>query len=107
MLFQQIYKIVQAIPTGKITTYGVIAKAIHLKDARKVGWALHKNPNPQLIPCHRVVNRTGHLASNFVFGGKDIQRLRLVSEGVLFIKLDQVDLTQCLWIPPIPFATEK
>ncbi|MBQ9480918.1 MAG: MGMT family protein, partial [Clostridia bacterium] len=47
-----------------------------------VGNALHANPEPGVIPCHRVVNRNGCLAPAFAFGGREIQKQLLESEGV-------------------------
>ena len=52
------------------------------KMARAVGNALHKNPEPGVIPCHRVVNAKGQLAGAFAFGGEDAQASLLRNEGV-------------------------
>jgi len=97
-VFEQIKKIVKKIPKGKVTTYGMIARILGIKDARVVGWALHKNKNPQ-IPCYRVVNRFGHLASNYVFGGREKQKEKLKREGVKFINESQVNLKTNFWKP--------
>jgi methylated-DNA-protein-cysteine methyltransferase related protein len=43
---------------------------------------LHKNKNPDEIPCHRVVNSKGELAKNYRFGGREGQKKRLTAEGV-------------------------
>ena len=50
---------------------------------------LHSNPDPEHIPCHRVVNAQGQLSRSYAFGGIDAQRRLLESEGVVF-KNDQV-----------------
>lgn len=55
------------------------------RNARFVGYALHSNPEPGVIPCHRVVFRDGSLAPGFAFGGSERQRLLLEEEGVVFI----------------------
>ena len=47
-----------------------------------MGYALHFNPSPGIIPCHRVVNRCGRLAPAFAFGGIDVQKSLLGAEGV-------------------------
>ena len=52
--------------------------------SRVVGYALHVNPNPERIPCHRVVNRFGEVSSAFAFGGGNRQRELLLKEGVEF-----------------------
>ncbi len=96
--FERIYEIVRQIPTGKVATYGQVAwLAGNPRWARVVGYALHSNPNPAQIPCHRVVNRTGALAQGFVFGGAAVQRTRLAAEGVSFREDGTVDLEACLW----------
>lgn len=95
--FDEVYKVVKLIPKGKVTTYGEIARALGTKDARKVGWALHANPDPK-TPCHRVVNKDGKLAANFVFDGEAEQRRRLESEEIVF-EGNKVDLEKYIWIP--------
>lgn len=66
--FQEVYRIIKRIPYGKVATYGQIAMlAGNSRMARQVGWALHKNPDPENIPCHRVVNRSGGLTPAFAF----------------------------------------
>lgn len=87
----QVYTYVKNIPAGKVTTYGSIARAIKTSP-RVVGSALHKNPDPTSIPCHRVVNSRGALAQNFAFGGKEGQQLKLEKEGVV-ITNGQVNLS--------------
>ena len=50
--------------------------------ARAVGNALHKNPDPDNIPCFRVVNARGALAGEFAFGGPGQQAKLLEAEGL-------------------------
>lgn len=77
---------------GKVATYGQIAElAGDRKMARAVGNALHKNPEPGVIPCHRVVNAKGELAGEFAFGGPVAQAKLLMAEGVEIIN-GKVDL---------------
>lgn len=84
-VFEEIYKIVSSIPTGSVTTYGTVARlAGNPRLARVVGYALHANPAPGIIPCHRVVNRLGEVSSAFAFGGGNRQRELLEAEGVEF-----------------------
>ena len=81
---EKVYEIVKKIPKGKVTTYGTIAiKLGNKRWSRQVGWALHSNRSSS-VPCHRVVDRTGRVASNFAFDGAKEQRRRLESEGVGF-----------------------
>ena len=94
-LFEEIYKEVKAIPKGRVATYGQIAAlAGNYRAARAVGWALHVNPDPENIPCHRVVNRFGGLSSAFAFGGELEHMRRLIADGVevsdeLIVDLDK------------------
>ncbi len=80
---EKVYEIVKKIPKGKVTTYGAIAKKLHMSP-RTVGTALHLNPYEGEVPCHRVVNRDGRIAPGFAFGGIGAQRKLLEAEGVRF-----------------------
>ena len=96
-LFERIYQFVKTVPAGKVVTYGQVAAAIGApRCARQVGWALHVNPEPGVIPCHRVVNREGRLAPAFAFGGTDAQARLLQAEGVN-VENGYVDLETYLW----------
>ncbi|MBR5156254.1 MAG: MGMT family protein [Clostridia bacterium] len=96
--YQEIYDLVRQIPKGKVTTYGNIAKMLgRPRSSRVVGYALHVNPEPQTIPCHRVVNREGRLAPGFAFGGPDVQKQLLENEGVIVNSDNCVDLEKYLW----------
>lgn len=96
--FERIYAVVRRIPRGKVATYGQVALlAGNPRWSRVVGYALHVNPAPGEIPCHRVVNREGRTAKAFAFGGEDMQRLLLTEEGVTFRPDGTVDLAACLW----------
>ncbi|WP_408070319.1 methylated-DNA--[protein]-cysteine S-methyltransferase [Butyrivibrio sp. JL13D10] len=80
---KRIYEAVKKIPKGKVATYADVAEmAGDRKMARAVGNALHKNPDPGTIPCHRVVNSKGELAGEYAFGGAWKQAQILESEGV-------------------------
>lgn len=82
-IYDRIYEAVLQIPFGRVATYGQIAVMAGNKNyARIVGNALHRNPAPGVIPCHRVVNAKGRLAPNFAFGGSDEQKKLLESENI-------------------------
>ena len=92
--FENVYDLVKKVPKGKVVTYGEIARAIgNPRMSRQVGWALHVNPKPGVIPCHRVVNRFGELSSAFAFGGVNRQAELLSEEGVEVID-NKVDLNK-------------
>ncbi len=96
--YERIYEVVKQIPKGKVATYGQIALlAGNPRWARVVGYALHQNPAPGVIPCHRVVNREGRVAAVFAFGGGEVQRELLEQEGVVFREDGTVDLTVYRW----------
>jgi O-6-methylguanine DNA methyltransferase len=80
---KRIYEAVKMIPRGKVATYGKVAElAGDRKMARAVGNALHKNPDPDSIPCYRVVNSKGRLAGEFAFGGAGEQAKLLEADGI-------------------------
>jgi len=77
-------------------SYGQVAMlAGNPRWARVVGYALHVNPEPGTIPCHRVVQKSGKVASGFAFGGPEIQKQLLESEGVTFVDEFTVDMDKC------------
>lgn len=89
---KRIYEAVKKIPAGHVATYGQIAElAGDKKMARAVGNALHKNPDPENIPCFRVVNAKGELAGEFAFGGAGAQAKLLAAEGIEVVN-GRVDL---------------
>ncbi len=91
--FEKIYEVVRSIPEGKVATYGQVAfLAGNYRWARVVGYALHVNPEPGVIPCHRVVKRNGMVAPGFAFGGGDVQRRLLEAEGIVFESDGRIDL---------------
>ena len=83
---RRIYEAVKKIPRGKVATYGQVAEmAGNKKMARAVGNALHKNPDPEKIPCYRVVNAKGELAGEFAFGGEGAQARLLQADGIAVV----------------------
>ena len=94
--FNAVYEFVKTVPEGKVVTYGDVARAIGKPRAsRQVGWALHGNPYQGIVPCHRVVFKDGSLTQGFAFGGREVQKALLVSEGVEFIEEYKVDINKC------------
>ena len=83
--YEKIYDVVRRIPRGAVATYGqVAALAGNRRWARVVGYALHVNPNPDEIPCYRVVTKEGNVSPAFAFGGENRQRELLEADGVEF-----------------------
>ena len=89
---KRIYEAVKKIPKGCVATYGKVAEmAGNPRMSRAVGNALHKNPDPEHIPCYRVVNSKGELAGAFAFGGENVQKKLLEADGIEVIN-GNVDL---------------
>jgi len=89
--------IIQAIPRGKVATYGQIAKmAGNPHGARQVVWILHSSTKKNNLPWHRVINSKGEVAINDP-NGKSEQRELLLDEGVEFKSEFRVDLYRYLW----------
>ncbi|MBQ8029572.1 MAG: MGMT family protein [Clostridia bacterium] len=91
--FEKIYEVVKTIPKGKVMSYGQVALlAGNPRWSRVVGYALHVNPQPMVIPCHRVVMKDGSLSKGFAFGGENAQRALLESEGIKFCEDEKVEM---------------
>lgn len=91
--FDKVYEAVKLIPKGSVASYGQIAEAIGNKRlSRVVGYALHVNPEPGVIPCHRVVKCDGGVSGAFAFGGANRQVELLKAEGVGFLDDSHVDM---------------
>lgn len=96
--FKRVYEVVEQIPEGMVATYGQVALLAGApRSARYVGYALHGNPRPGEIPCHRVVFADGRICEGFAFGGPDVQRQLLLDEGVAFKDPMHVDFDQSRW----------
>ena len=98
--FSKVYAVVRDIPRGSVMRYGEVARlAGNPRASRAVGFALHRNPAPGVIPCHRVVFRDGSLSPGFAFGGREVQRRLLEEEGVRFTPDGRVDMALCAVFP--------
>jgi methylated-DNA-protein-cysteine methyltransferase-like protein len=105
---EQVYEIVRGIPSGRVMTYGQIAKLIpppatidpiayRRIRARWVGYAMADCPED--VPWQRVVNAKGEI-SRRMGHGPHIQRDLLEQEGVVFAADGSINLNACLWRPP-------
>ena len=99
--FEKVYAVVRLIPSGRVTTYGAIARSIGSPGAaRMVGWALNKSyANQGFIPAHRVVNRKGQLTGKIHFGGMEIMKDLLASEGIRILDDQVVNFADHFWDP--------
>lgn len=79
-LRDRVYKLMAALPSNKVTTYGdMAALAGSPRAARVVGGIAHTGPTE--LPWHRLVNAQGGLAVGFP-GGQDVQRQLLLRDGI-------------------------
>lgn len=100
VFMQLVPQVVRLIPEGKVTTYGLIARALgRPRSARIVGWAVLRLPNGHDVPAHRLVNRVGYLSGGWHFGHPQVMRDLLLEEHVRFVNEYQVDLVACVWDP--------
>ncbi|MES2747547.1 MAG: MGMT family protein [Bacteroidota bacterium] len=100
--FERVYHIVRQIPTGKVTSYGAIAKALGTaRSARMVGWAMNAAHNLEDVPAHRVVNRIGMLSGKHHFDGTNLMQQLLENEGVEVIDNQIVNFEQHFWQPDV------
>jgi methylated-DNA-protein-cysteine methyltransferase-like protein len=102
-IYDQIYNLVRLIPTGRVTTYGAIAKALGVASgARLVGYAMNSSHGlTPPIPAHRVVNRVGLLSGKHHFGPNDEMKQLLESEGLTITddKIERFDAH--FWNPSV------
>jgi O-6-methylguanine DNA methyltransferase len=100
---RKVYALLLAIPIGKVTTYGALARKVGGKRyARAVGTAVATNPLSLVIPCHRVVPASLRVGNYGMPGRKPsdggyVKRGLLEREGVVF-RGDRVS-AESLWKP--------
>ncbi len=97
-LASRTYALVRACPPGRVTTYGLLAKAIgYPRAARVIGWFMNKCPRD--VPAQRVINSKGELSGSRAFGSPDLMRQLLENEGITFDDNGRVDLKRYGWDP--------
>jgi methylated-DNA-protein-cysteine methyltransferase-like protein len=98
-LHQRIFDLVEAIPTGKVATYGQIGGMVGGCSGRIVGFALAslRYAASRKVPWQRVINRQGKISLT----GPDaaLQRALLEDEGVRFNSEGVIDLAEFGWKP--------
>jgi len=98
--FQKVYKVVKMIPSGRVSTYGLIAKYLgSTKSSRVVGYAMNASHQNSEIPAHRVVNRVGLLSGKHHFSGTTLMKDLLESEGVKIQNDRVVNFKKVVWDP--------
>ncbi|MHB8134600.1 MAG: MGMT family protein [Anaerolineaceae bacterium] len=94
-----IYEIVRNIPSGKVASYGQIARMVPRCTARMVGFAMASTPENQDIPWQRVINSKGEISPHGAGFGSALQRSLLEQEGIIFDLENKIDLDQFGWQP--------
>lgn len=91
---QKVYEIVKNIPYGKVMTYKQIGEKLGSKAYQAIGQVLKNNPDPNNIPCHRVIKSNGQIGGYFGHIDDEISKIKtdlLLSEGVKIVngKIDK------------------
>ena len=93
---ERVWLIIAAIPYGRVTTYGDIARLAGApRAARQVGGVLKKLPEGSSLPWHRVVNRQGRISLQ----GDDFirQQTALAAENIELSSQQTIDLGKYRW----------
>ncbi|WP_345977516.1 MGMT family protein [Sulfurimonas sp. HSL3-7] len=93
----EVYKAIEKIPKGRVTTYGAIACYLNTNAIRAVGTAVGKNPYAPKVPCHRVVLANGSIGSYSGEGGVERKIELLRQEGVAVEKGKIIDFEKRLF----------
>ena len=91
---ERCYKILRKVPSGKVTTYKEIAKALHSKAYRAVGNAMNKNPYAPEVPCHRVVKNDGNVGG-FASGTKN--KIQMLKKERIIIENGKINLDKYIY----------
>ena len=98
--FEKVYRVVEQIPCGRVTSYGAIAKYLGTpKSARMVGWAMNASHLKPKVPAHRVVNRIGMLSGKHHFQGTNLMQQLLESEGINVVDHQVQNFESFFWDP--------
>lgn len=106
--FQDVWEVARLVPTGRVTTYGAIAKFLGSPGAaRMVGWAMNASSNAEPpVPAQRVVNRVGMLSGKAHFDGPNLMQELLESEGVKVENNQVMDFDSLFWDPMVELTLE-
>ena len=93
--FEEIYRVLEQIPKGRVVSYGQIARMLgRPRAAREVGWAMRNCP--EHLPWQRVVMSDGSIAAGDY---ADMRKALLTDEGVGFLPNGNVDMKKYQWQP--------
>jgi methylated-DNA-protein-cysteine methyltransferase related protein len=104
---EQVYRLVRAIPSGRVMTYGQVARCIQPPAGMDAGSYLRLAPRwvgsamancPDDVPWQRVINSQGKVSARPGMGPL-VQRKLLEQEGVRFDATERADLSAYGWVP--------
>lgn len=99
-IYQRICLMVHQIPPGRVATYGQIAALVGNCTARMVGYAMASLGGNSNVPWQRVVNGQGKISPRADSHSTEVQRLRLLEEGILFDAQQRINLRHYRWGGP-------
>ncbi|MDD5331668.1 MAG: MGMT family protein [Candidatus Nanoarchaeia archaeon] len=90
---EDVFRLLKQVPYGKVTTYGDLAKKLNSKAFRVIGVIMHRNKDPENIPCFKVVKSNGEVGG--YASGVDEKIRRLNKEGIEVVN-GKIDLEKYL-----------
>jgi methylated-DNA-protein-cysteine methyltransferase-like protein len=99
--FDMVYQVVRIIPSGRVTSYGAIARYLGAAgSSRLVGYAMNaSHAQKEKVPAHRVVNRNGMLTGKHHFKDPFEMKALLEKEGVMVINDQVQNFGEIFWDP--------
>ena len=101
--YEKVYAVVRLVPSGRVTSYGAIAKYLGAaRSSRLVGWAMNLCHFEGCdVPAHRVVNRVGLLSGKAHFSSPTEMQEKLEREGIVVIHDLIQNFSSVFWDPSI------
>ncbi len=97
---RSVYALVSAIPSGSVTSYGMVAAMAGRPHApRAVGGALSALPEDLDVPWWRVIGSSGRISTSSIHHTAQIQRALLENEGVRLTERGRIDWDVHGWSP--------
>ncbi len=96
---ERVYQLVRQIPTGKVMTYGQLARILGKGyTARTIGYVMH-GADSEDVPWQRVINSQGKCSTGRLTIPLNLQQEMLEAEGVVFGETGKCDLCKYRWFP--------
>lgn len=91
-----LYELLLKIPAGRVATYGQMSRLLGLGSSRFIGQLLKRNPNPIVVPCHRVVKSDGSLGG-YSYDCGAAKKIELLEQEGVVITNGRIDLKLFGW----------